>query len=263
LSQAPARFNVADIDPLADLRRRNQLLVETNPEPFDPTTAELLLDIVGIFDPSGAADAASAAIAASRGDYGGAGCNLAGAGLPIFGDLAKISKWAKRVRRGVSGAPSSTRYVVNNGLPPGLPSYTLNNPNGRVSGLLIFQEGGQTRYVRLISGENNATNAGLAGARNLPGANNVNWHHVEFQALEIMRQRGITNASLLHNYPTGLPCGSCMPIRAGVRDLTRLQGSLASGSELSIFGLTPFPAGSTRSPWIVSPAGSVRVTGTR
>jgi hypothetical protein len=158
----------------------------------------------------------------------------------------------------LGSAPSSTRYVVNSGLPPGLPSYTLNNPQGRVSGLLIFQEGGQTRYIRLTSGVNNATDAGLAGARNLPGATSANWHHVEFQALEIMRQRGITNASLLHNYPTGLPCGACMP--GG--DLTRLQSSLANGNQLSIFGLVPSPAGST-SPWIVSPAGSVRVVGTR
>jgi hypothetical protein len=157
-------------------------------------------------------------------------------------------------------APQTGRYVVNSGTPPGLPSYTaLSNPDRRVTGLLIFQEGGQTRYVRLTSGVNNATDAGLAGARNLPGATAANWHHVEFQALEIMRQRGITNASLLHNYPTGLPCGACMP--GG--DLTRLQSSLANGNQLSIFGLTPSPAGSTRSPWMVSPAGSVRVTGTR
>jgi RHS repeat-associated protein len=152
---------------------------------------------------------------------------------------------------------NSNTYVVNRGLPPGLPPYALNNPNGRVTGLLIFQEGGQTSYIRLTSGVNNATNAGLAGARNLPGATFANWHHVEFQALEIMQQRGITNAALLHNYPTGLPCGACMP--GG--DLTRLQSSLASGSQLSIFGLVPSPAGST-SPWIVSPAGSVRVFGT-
>jgi RHS repeat-associated protein len=213
--------------------------------------------------------AALVARAIKEGDYAGAldaaspvaGELFYGLGGSVTGAIGGRSGQGSGPRTAGSG-PRSTRYVVTTGLPPSMPSYTLNNPNGRASGLLVFREGGQTRFISLASGVNNATDAGLAGARNLPGANRANWHHVEFQALEIMRERGITSATLLHNYPTGLPCGACMPIRGGVRDLTPLQSSLAKGSELSIFGLVPSPPGNA-SPWMVSPAGSVRVAGTR
>jgi hypothetical protein len=200
--------------------------------------------------------------AISDGQPGAAIFHMARLGL----EVAPFIRGAWMVGRGgaamgAGGAPltSGPRYVVNSGLPPALPAYNAVGNSGRTTGLLIFQENGQTFYVRLTSGVNNATEAGLAGARNLPGATTANWHHVEFQALEIMRQRGIANGSLLHNYPSGLPCGACMP--GG--NLTRLESSLANGGQLDIFGLVLSPQGGTRSPWIVSPAGSVRVTGTR
>ena len=55
------------------------------------------LDIVGIFDPSGVADAANAALQAKNGDYLGATISVAGL-LPWVGDLAKVGKVGKDVK---------------------------------------------------------------------------------------------------------------------------------------------------------------------
>jgi hypothetical protein len=53
------------------------------------------LDIAGIFDPTGAADAASGVISLSRGDWLGAGISAVGALLPYAGDTAKLGKLPK------------------------------------------------------------------------------------------------------------------------------------------------------------------------
>lgn len=53
------------------------------------------LDIAGIADPTGAADAASGLISISRGDWLGAGISAVGAILPYAGDAAKLGKLPK------------------------------------------------------------------------------------------------------------------------------------------------------------------------
>src|SRR5581483_2804777 len=89
-----------------------------------------------------------------------------------------------------------------------------------------------------------AAAAGLDGRGILAGATSTNFHHVEFQALELMRQRGITNASLVHNWERlPLPCPQCAPrLPTGSLSLGRLESSLARGSRLDIFGLAQSPS---------------------
>lgn len=58
---------------------------------------QLTLDLVGIVDPTGAADLASGAISLSRGDWLGAAISGISALLPYAGDLAKLGKLPKLV----------------------------------------------------------------------------------------------------------------------------------------------------------------------
>ena len=55
------------------------------------------LDIVGVFDPTGAADVMAAGMSAQSGDYWGAAASVVGAAVPYAGDLAKTGKIAKAV----------------------------------------------------------------------------------------------------------------------------------------------------------------------
>lgn len=74
------------------------------------------LDIVGIVDPTGVADIASASIEAKNGNWGGA--ILSGLGvIPYVGDLGKVGKIGKHVKtinKAIDGAKSSkkTDFVV-------------------------------------------------------------------------------------------------------------------------------------------------------
>jgi hypothetical protein len=56
--------------------------------------AQLSLDIAGIFDPTGAADAAGTLLSAARGDWWGAGLSLLGV-IPYIGDVGKLGKIGK------------------------------------------------------------------------------------------------------------------------------------------------------------------------
>jgi Peptidase C39 family len=58
---------------------------------------QVSLDLIGIVDPTGAADVASGAISLGRGDLLGAGMSALGALLPYAGDLAKLGKLPKLV----------------------------------------------------------------------------------------------------------------------------------------------------------------------
>lgn len=60
------------------------------------------LDLVGIVDPTGVADAANAALQFKNGDYWGAGASVLGV-IPYAGDLVKVGKVGRDVRI-ISGA---------------------------------------------------------------------------------------------------------------------------------------------------------------
>lgn len=90
----------------ADYQRRQ--LENRLPQPsldgLTPEQKELVLDltqvglsVVGIFDPTGIADGADAAISVGRGDYWGAGISALGI-IPYLGDIAKIGKLPKLLK---------------------------------------------------------------------------------------------------------------------------------------------------------------------
>ncbi|HXG85527.1 MAG TPA: hypothetical protein VNI84_16005 [Pyrinomonadaceae bacterium] len=106
----------------ADYRRR-QIENKLNTPNLEGLTAEqkeLVLDltqvglsVVGIFDPTGIADGADAAISLKRGDYWGAGISALGI-IPYLGDLAKIGKLPKLVKiieNVVGMAKTGARFV--------------------------------------------------------------------------------------------------------------------------------------------------------
>jgi hypothetical protein len=75
--------------------------------------AQILLDIIGIVDPTPISDAASAAISAVRLDWTGAGVSLLGI-IPYAGDVAKASKlprWLATVERCIVQARRSRRFA--------------------------------------------------------------------------------------------------------------------------------------------------------
>lgn len=57
----------------------------------------IILDIVGIFDPSGIADGVNAALQAKNGDYLDVAISVAGL-IPYVGDVAKVGKVGKDVK---------------------------------------------------------------------------------------------------------------------------------------------------------------------
>src|SRR5262249_31010142 len=71
--------------------------------------------------------------------------------------------------------PTTPRYTIHNGVPPRLPPGRFAGAgDNRVTGILMWQEGGQTRSVVLTSGPANAHAAGLDGRGMLAGATNEN-----------------------------------------------------------------------------------------
>lgn len=89
-------------------RLKQKQLQQSLPKPdltgLTPEQKELVLDltqvglsVVGIFDPTGIADGADAAISVGRGDYWGAGISALGI-IPYLGDLAKIGKLPKLLK---------------------------------------------------------------------------------------------------------------------------------------------------------------------
>lgn len=72
------------------------------------------LDIVGIFDPTGVADVASAGIEAKNGNWLGAGLSALGV-IPYVGDIGKVGKIGKHVKtinKAIDGANSQRKQVT-------------------------------------------------------------------------------------------------------------------------------------------------------
>ncbi len=90
--------NAANLNPPANTaqeRGGNDLSPQQKELILDMT--QISLDLIGIVDPTGAADAASGLISLGRGDLLGAGISALGALLPYAGDLAKLGKLPKLV----------------------------------------------------------------------------------------------------------------------------------------------------------------------
>jgi hypothetical protein len=94
LSSAQGASLRADAD-AAQERGGNDLSAQQQELILDIT--QLSLDLIGIVDPTGAADLASGAISLKRGDLLGAGISALGALLPYAGDLAKLGKLPRLV----------------------------------------------------------------------------------------------------------------------------------------------------------------------
>jgi hypothetical protein len=124
--------------------------------------------------------------------------------------------------------------AISSGEPPALPRGEEGEPT---RGTLSWKDPvtGESKWAELRSGPDNARTAGLGGAESLPGTTKSNWHHVEFQAIELMRQKGITDATLAHNWWKGpQTCNYCAP--GGSPKL--LQRALPNGSNLRLPDMT-------------------------
>jgi hypothetical protein len=74
---------------------------------------QIVLDIVGIFEPTPFADTTNAVISVTRSDWSGAGLSLLGT-IPYLGDLAKAGKfprYLKTVERTIVAAQTSPRFA--------------------------------------------------------------------------------------------------------------------------------------------------------
>jgi hypothetical protein len=93
-SAGPSRLDAANPPREAGPQRNNSDLTPQQKELLLDLT-QLTLDLVGIVDPTGAADVASGAISLARGDWLGAAISGVSALLPYAGDLAKLGKLPK------------------------------------------------------------------------------------------------------------------------------------------------------------------------
>ena len=137
---------------------------------------------------------------------------------------------------GETGVLVHNAYQVNKGEPPELQPATEGE---RLNGILKWTDPvtGETQWVKLRSGPGCARASGLASAESLPGATPENWHHLEYQSLEIMRREGITDATLTHNWWEGdQPCFYCTENSGLERSLTARGSTLRLGDRL-IHGL--------------------------
>jgi hypothetical protein len=126
-------------------------------------------------------------------------------------------------------------YRISSGLTPQVPSWGTITSNfnsvvrPRTQGVLSFFDKGKAKFVSgLTSGFENADST-VPGIRAMFNTTDVeNWHHVEMQAIFIMRDKRIRNATLQINNPKGL-CKNC-------GDLRKMEHYLPSGYNLKIVG---------------------------
>jgi len=117
-------------------------------------------------------------------------------------------------------------YDVSEGAPP-MPE-SMSESNGRTVGILSWTANGKSYWVKLVSEERNAKDAGLN--HTVSGDNAANYHHVEAQARKAMIDKGITDADLVINNSKGV-CDFCSP-----RSHPHLLGdALPKNSSLQVF----------------------------
>ena len=74
--------------------------------------AQDVVDVIGVFDPTGIADAANALGYAARGKWGAAAVSALGI-IPYAGDVGKLGKWAARAMKGVGKTAKAAPRIVD------------------------------------------------------------------------------------------------------------------------------------------------------